>query len=748
MPEAFQDILSGSLPERPVENKSKPKDEKSYYSKIKKKMKGFLVEGLTAIEKERIAKYICRRYEEALPSHEKLCDRIDEYDEVWRMQRNSIVGDDGDMPNYRSPLSSVTLEVIHSNIMNVFFTPKDFARAIPTEENDIPKINDLSTFMNWSTKNELKIFENVDRLFHASEKNGENPYIVHWVKEYGIRIKRIPKKDPQDPDKNLYDPDTEQQMFEEVEEPELLYNAPKIEILSRKDYIQPPNAVMGKLPDYEFVRQRMTLDDYLREQMQGKMFDDTAKAIKAWSTAVSLAQTESMMDYDGEAIVLGEFEQEFLQFYGRMRINTVKTAKSEDGKEVIDAEELEDEFIAIVHYKSGVLCQLRKNKFPLKMRPVGMDYFIPDDEGRRCGIGVIEFMDGPQSCYDILFNQYVFGVSQASNPPLAFDPSGNMRDKETKIRGGYAYPLLNLKSIGVQNPDSGIRQLLELITYWSQLLFGISEYAAGIESSIDPSAPAKKAEIVVAQGNVRLNTIIKRKNQTIKDILLRWFLLYRDNMPKNKFARIAGENEKEFEFSNVSIETFELEGLPDFELTGNILNVNKALEINKAIQVYSLLSKSPFFSPQTSQGLQSLHALTKWTIDKLDETGLSRFLPSVPGQNVKTPEEENALFLQGDSGEPTEGEPHMDHIRKHLMLVMDEGVPVDIRQRAWEHVNKHYDLMKRDIAKEIVFSQQGGQGLGGPSANNQPPDFQRGGLDGLNAGQQGGTPTPEVAGVL
>jgi len=689
-------------------------NEKDYLKQLKKKNKKYLIGGLTVLERERIAAHICDLYKHNAPKHKELCDKIDEWDEVYRMERREIPGSNGDMPNYRTPLSTVTLEVVHANLMNVFFTPTDLMNVLPVEENDVPKVKKLSTFGNWSMKNELDAFHKIDRLFHNSSKIGECPYMVHWVKEYGTEIKREIIRNPADPTQPLFDPDTQEPLFQEVEEQKLLYNGPRLEVFSRKDYIQPESAAMGKTPPWEMRKLRMSYDEYLREELQGKHYPGSIQDIKGWGSA---DYDNSKIDYEGDTIPTDKWEQEFIEFYGYLKVNAIKN--DDDDEETIEMEELADEFIALVHVDSGVLCSLRKNKFPLKMRPIDVDYFIPDDEGRRVGIGIMEFMDSLQKSYDVMYNQFIFGTTQTNNPVGFFPPVGNMKDDPIKIRNGFLYPLgSDIKFLQIPPPHESLQNMMEIVRSWAQLLFGISDYSAGTESKIDPSAPARKAEIVVQQGNVRLNTIIKRKNSTLKNIFKRWYLLYKENMPPNKFMRIAGNaKDNPWKFEGVTLSDFALKSIPDFEVVGNILNTNKQLEANKAIAIYNILLTNPFFNPQMPQGLQALHSLTRWLLTKLDEIGLDKFLPEVPGDIVTTPEEENARFLQGDMGEPLPQENHMQHVSVHKQMLVDPNIPEPIKQNILAHINQHVQMMQQAIQQQQIM---GGMGINPTMAAAQP----------------------------
>lgn len=215
-------------------------------------------------------------------------------------------------------------------------------------------------------------------------------------------------------------------------------------------------------------------------------------------------------------------------------------------------------------------------------------------------------------------------------------------------------------------------------------------------------------------------------------------------MPPNKFMRIAGEDSNNpWKFEAVSLSDFALNSIPDFELTGNVLNANKQLEAQKAIAVYRNLISNPLFSPQSQQGIQALTALTKWMLDKLDETGVSGFLPSVPGDKVITPEEENARFMQGDSGEPTDGEDHVSHMKAHALMAVDATIPEEIRKELIKHIQAHAELLKNQINHQMVLSNarqtmpQGGKdGRPGEAGSPIEPagDVSGSGMEGFSSG--------------
>src|SRR3990167_11513584 len=140
---------------------------------------------------------------------------------------------------------------------------------------------------------------------------------------------------------------------------------------------------MDTIPPRGMVKIRKSYDWFLREQLEGKIYDGSIQEIKDWS-AVSY-DIEGGVDYYGDHVPIGAYEKEFIYFYGRMRINVLKKDKASDFPDD-EYEELEDEFIGMVNYDSETLCQLRKNKFPMKLRPVDIDYFIPDDDGKRQAI--------------------------------------------------------------------------------------------------------------------------------------------------------------------------------------------------------------------------------------------------------------------------------------------------------------------------------------------------------------------------
>lgn len=729
----FASQLSDEPKEENYAGQFKPEDLSNAEEKVElegmKKRNKYLLMGLNDEEKKSIANHIISLYDDAKNEHEELCEKLSGWDECSRLIRKEVIGSQGDLPNYRLPISLLSAEVIHANIMNVFFSPQDIMRVVPTAVEDVPKVNNISVFGNWSMKNEMDIFSSFDILSHASVKNGESVAMIYWKREFGVDIERIPMRDSEG--QVQYDEETKELIYQEKEVTKILYDAPVFELIDRKDYIQPPYSLMNQTPEWEGRIVRISYDTFLRDQLQGRYYDNSIDLIQDWP---STSQPENeKQDLEGNDVLVPKWNKEFLEFYGRLRINVIEEDLTGDA--AVEAHELEDEFIAVVHIESRTLVQLRKNRFPMKMRPFIVDYFIPDDTGRRCGIGVYEFMDSLQKCYDNLYNQFVYGVELSNNPIVFFSPTGNMRDERFKIEKGFAYPTSDPNSVKIFSfpaPNQSIRNLLDLVEQWAQFLFGISDYAAGMTSGSDPEASGKKVQLIVEQGNVRLNMIIKRKNDTLKEIFKRWFLLYKANMPPNKFMRVAGEQNDPWKFNAITYEDFALQSLPDFELTGNILNANKQLEANKAIAIYQLLAPNFLFSVQTTTGLALYTSLTKWLIDKIGDAELSRFIPSSDTAGVTyTPQEENGLMLQGEEVEPQPNEDFAHHIQVHMARMNDSQCPDMIKPIIGNHISKTIQMAKQAMAQKLAMQHAGigpvvpGQNMPQQGGQNPQPNGQQ-----------------------
>jgi hypothetical protein len=287
-----------------------------------------------------------------------------------------------------------------------------------------------------------------------------------------------------------------------------------------------------------------------------------------------------------------------------------------------------------------------------------------------------------------------------------------MRDEKFKIQKGYLYPSSDPNSVKLFTfppPNESSRALMDLIQQWCQFMYGISDYAAGMQSNIDPSASGKKVQLIVDQGNVRLNMIIKRKNAVLKEIFKRWYLLYRDNMPPNKFMRIAGEQKDPWKFEAINYEDFALQSIPDFELTGNVLNANKQLEANKAIAIYQLLVTNMLFNTSTQTGLTAYTQLSKWLIDKIGDAQLSNFVGGAEDEGVVlTPEEENALMLQGEEDvQPHQGENVQHHIMVHQAYLQLDYVPQQIKIIVAKHLQATLMMVKQMMAQKLAMMQSG-----------------------------------------
>jgi hypothetical protein len=711
-------------------NKQNEEDYQDYIDRIKDKNKRYLLK-LSQAEKERIVETVIEDwYKKDLPHHQDICDKIDKYDEQWRMTRKEVKGTEN-VPNYRQALSTVILEVVHANVMNVFFGQKDILAVLPTEPNDVSKIPKVNTFMNWSALNELKMFKKCDRMFHNSGKTGGAPYKISWTKEYGMITKRRKLFNPFDPAQPLVDPETNEVLEQEYDEAKLLYDGPVLEVFSRKDWIIPENAVDDKKPAHEIHRMIKTKDDLIRGIQNGSYYsdiltEDPEKPYIKFEQAAEVSEIEKK-DREDQDIPLAKDEKTVLEGYGGYILH------EEDDEIDENITELEQEYIFTVCLEDRTLIAARKNKFPLKERSIGLCPFMPDDEGRIDPIGVMEFMENIQLEYDALHNEGLQSVILQNEPILLYTPMGNQKAEPTKIQAGYAYPSANpegAKIFQFPGPSAQLFAFMKIVLDWAEKVFPMGEYAAGKISEIDPDAPARKVERILEQINTRLNLIVKRYNIVMKSIFRKLFLLYQDNMPPNKFMRITGTTSgkwTEKDFIKVNLSDFALKSIPDFELTGNILASNKVLEARKATAIYDRMLQNVLFDPRRPEGAQAYHHITKWWLDKMDALGVSDFLPE-PQEQSRTPEEENVIMLEGGEVEPDERDNHLQHIRKVNELIANPTIPVEIKRTALAHLQKHYKLLQMQMQKEIMFGQgmtgrggQGGEREGAPRAGAGMP---------------------------
>src|SRR3990167_10128317 len=108
----------------------------------------------------------------------------------------------------------------------------------------------------------------------------------------------------------------------------------------------------------------------------------------------------------------------------------------------------------------------------MKMRPTDMDIFIPNDDGKLGGIGIMEFMKSIQQSYYLLHNQYMLATINSNDPFGFFNPTGNMRDEKIKVKHGYLYPSPDPQSINITKlpaPDPSLLKILEMVRNFAQL---------------------------------------------------------------------------------------------------------------------------------------------------------------------------------------------------------------------------------------------------------------------------------------
>ena len=101
--------------------------------------------------------------------------------------------------------------------------------------------------------------------------------------------------------------------------------------------------------------------------------------------------------------------------------------------------------------------------------------------------------------------------------------------------------------------------------------------------------------------------------------------------------------------------------------------------------------------------MQAYYKITKWWLDKMDAMGVSKFIPQPKGDFIQSPEEENAMLLQGDKPEANERDNHLNHMRSHNRLISNPAVPPEVKKNAVEHLREHFGRLQGQMGKEMAF---------------------------------------------
>ena len=360
---------------------------------------------------------------------------------------------------------------------------------------------------------------------------------------------------------------------DEIQDEKTIYEGPALYGRTIKEIIIPKNAISPEIEEWDWIcdSYEVTYDWIIRRE--GDIKEGKFKNIKKIK--------ENILNNADHAKAMRK-PILIYEWYGKFDIN---------------GDDKDEEIVAFVAPEHNVILGWMLS--PFQVRPF-FHYQIIPMEGSPYGKGVPEFLTGLRDMTDATFNQMIDRGSINNNPPI-ITPSDHEEDLNPfgpgvkwKSENPSGYKVLELPK-SEQMEFAKMEFLLGMV----QKLFGVTDYALGSESSIASNRTATGIMTIVGEGNIKFDDMIRALQDVNEDLYDFIVNLNSENLDDDFIYQLTEQQGNPFKTLNKSY----WGGNYDFESVGNSVNINRAIEQDRALLSYNTvlnsLGKNPAISEET-----------------------------------------------------------------------------------------------------------------------------------------------------
>ena len=387
-------------------------------------------------------------------------------------------------------------------------------------------------------------------------------------------------------------------------------------------------------------------------------------------------------------------------------------------------------YIFTVDHDSATLLRVSSRTFRGKTLNYFTDYhFLPNTEGFY-SFGFGHFLEPLNEMANTAFNQ-IFDAGKISNLPFGFySRKAGIKKGKIKLAPGGMYEVNDPKQVyfpSMRGVDQVLFQVLGLIQQYMEQFTSTSDYLSGRESKGTKTPTAHGTLAIIEQGLVTFAVMTKRIHRSLRKELRLLFSLNSIHLPDSKEYRIM-ESEQDIAFSDIKKADFD--GKFDIMPIGDPSFASKTIRKQEALEKYQLLLANPLIIGNPELGMppnkRAIWEVTSDYLEALEAKNKNKLLPPIPEEPI-SPEEENAMFAQGDKVEPKQGEDHNNHLTVHLNFADGElfnTMPEKFQDLLEEHVIATQNIARSDQALQ---EQLGGiPGQAPQASGGEPPPQQAG----------------------
>lgn len=578
-----------------------------------------LAKNLTEDERKEIARKVIAAYKTDKMGRGAWEERRKRFYKLWMTEREPKNTPWPGASNVCLPLLAIACNQFHARSYQAMFTPANFLKCIPIGENDQGRAKSVEAFMNWQLLYDVEHYEEeFDKLLLGVPINGMGFKKISW----DFKNER---------------PVTE--------------------------YVSPLHLVLPYKTRWLDHSRRYTHEIW-------KHYDELER--------IAEEKEDRYIDFDN--VQKGGSAEEYEEPLEDEAMNEPEAHESDEKPNLILEQGLYHKlknnktaapYLATVDIGSETLLRLTSRVLKHKDQEVifnsFVDYhFFPNINGYY-SFGFGHFLEQLNEMANTAFNQ-IFDSGRLSNQPFGFyGRRAGIRRKTIPLHPGIMTEVADAQQIyfpNMQRVDQVLFQVLGLLEQYTQQFTSTGDYLLGRESRGTKTPTASGTLAIIEQGLVLYNTMIKRLFRGLKKEFELIALFNQINL---------GEKKQYIVMEDVNNIAFKQTKRKDFDARMHIIPVgdpsyaSKLTRRQEAAEVYQGILTNPLYV-ETGKIMvkdeRALYEATKAWLETYDRKDIRSLLPKVKEQ-PKSPEQENAMFMQGDYVDPVEGEDVVHHLEVH-----------------------------------------------------------------------------------
>jgi hypothetical protein len=541
------------------------------------------------------------------------------------------------------------------------FAAPGIVKALPVSKNDIKRAENVEKYENWQVMYEMEEYEDVmDRLL-----------LMKSI--YGVGVKKL-----------YYDP---------------IKQRPVTEYISVLDFIVPYRTKSLETARRKTHRLWLHYDELLKRK-EKKIYD--AEQFK------NVKETASEPEYDELKVVSDEATGQESSDSADNPFTVYERHMEYDLGDLGYGDGLRP-YIITVEKDSQTVLRITSSRLKTADVDEVMEYFIdyhfiPNPEGWY-SFGFGHFLEHLNEMANTVFNQMIDSGRLTNQPWGFYTRRAGFKKKRIELSPGSMNEIADVTQVlfpGMQRVDQILPMSLGLINQYVEKFTSVTDYSTGRETKGVERPTASGTLAILEQGSIAFTTINKRAFRSLRKELRLLTKINHIYLSDTKEYRVMGGKEG-IAFPDIKREDFK--GVYDVIPLGDPTFASRLSKRREAMERYQIMMSNPLVvgNPQLQipPQLRSMHAALSGVLDTYGTLNKSELLPELPEEPI-SPEEENALFIQGDSKSPLSGENHNLHIMIHINFTNTEffkTMPEAYKKLLVDHLKETRAMQARDATR-------------------------------------------------